>query len=734
MATRKPKAVTPTEKALQVKPGGGLPMDEESVRARHDRRKGWFLGEAARQATNRALMAKCERFYDGEQWKFEDAQELRARGQEPIVYNEVKPTIDWLLGTERRTRVDFVVIAEDDSEEASEDARLKTKLLKYLDDTNRATFERSQAAEDAWKAGIGWIEVGLRGDKNGPPIYIGAESWRNIIYDSLGSNRRDMSDGRFKFRIKVVDLDVALAIFPEKEKELRECVQTGDDLSIFREWLGGTGLITGLDAFATSKNEELDFLTANPVDMFNARERVLLLECWSREPVRNTEPNEFGIADPVTFKMYCSVMTEKDTLIEAPSPFRHDRDPFIPVWAYRNRRTGLPYSPILQLMGPQEALNHRMSRALFEGASNQVEIESGAVDPEVMTFEEIRAELNDPNGMAIYADGALAAGKVRTRESKMEARFQLELAARDIQALRQMSGVSGENRGLDTNSQSGRAVLAKQDQGSLLTTELFDSLLFARQMEGEMVLSLAEQFLTQPMTVRTQDDKSGYAYSKINQWDAASGQWVNDITARRAHFVVGEQAWKQTFAEAAFQSLMDVMTQLAAAAPQVVLAMLDVVFEIHPNLPRKSLVLERIRSVTGQAPADGKLSPEQQQAKVEQQAKAKAEYEAQMAAMQAEIKEKQAKGEKLDAETMATRLQALRDAAEAAQVLAAMPQATPVADQLLRSAGFQDMDAPQVLQTPAAPAAMAQPAQPAQPDLVPNPMPTQDQQGQAIPV
>jgi len=334
-----------------------------------------------------------------------------------------------------------------------------------------------------------------------------------------------------------------------------------------------------------------------------------------------------------------------------------------------------------------------------------------------MDLDELRDEYNDPNGMPILRKGALSSGKVRLRESKMEARFQLELAARDIQALRQSSGVSGENRGLDTNSQSGRAVLAKQEQGSLLTAELFDNLLFARQMEGEMVLSLAEQFITQPMTVRTPDDKAGYQFSKINQWDPESGQWINDITARRAHFVVGEQAWKQAFAESAFQSLMEVMTQLAAAAPQVVLAMLDVVFEMHPNLPRKNLVLERIRSVTGQTPPDGKLSPEQQQAQAEQAAKAKAEYEAQMAALMADIKEKQAKGEKLDAEAMATRLQALRDSAEAAQILAAMPAATPIADELLRSAGFKDQAAPQVLpngmQQQAAPIEPAAPVPPA---------------------
>jgi hypothetical protein len=711
----KAKTLTPTERSLEVRPNGGMRMDAESVRARHDRRKAWFLAEASRQAVNRALMAKCESYYDGVQYTYEDAEILRQRGQNPVVYNEIKPTIDWLIGTERRARVDFVVIAEEEGDEASEDARLKTKLLKYLDDTNRSSFERSYAAEDAFKAGLGWLEVGLRGDKNGPPIYVGAESWRNILHDSLAS-KRDLSDARYLFRIKVVDLDIALAIFPDKEEELRSCVQTGDDVAVFREWLGGSGLITGLDAFGLAKDDELDYLTPKPVDLFNARERVLLLECWSREPVRNTEANAHGISDPVTMKMFCSVMTEKDTMIEAASPFKHDKFSFIPLWAYRNRRTGLPYGPIMQLMGPQEALNHRMSRALYEASSNQIKIEEGAVDPDVMDMDEIRAELNDPNGMAVFAKGALSGQKVQERANIQEARAHLELAQHDIQTIRQSSGVNGDSRGLDTNSISGKAVLAKQDQGSLLTAELFDNLLFARQMEGEMVLSLSEQFITEKMTVHNQGDKGGYEHSTMNDWDAENGMWINDITKRRARFVVGEQAWKQAFAESAFESLMLVLTQLASAAPQVVVAMLDVVFEMHPNLPKKALILERIRSVNGQSSADGKMTPEQEQAKQQQAQQAKAQFDLQMAQMQAQVKEAQARGEKLDAEAMAKRLESLHMAAQGAQLLAMAPQAAPIADELLRSAGFKDAGAQAGVIDPAAMPAM--PEQQAMPPMV----------------
>lgn len=697
-----------------------LDKSPAAVQERHDKRRGWFLAEASRQSANRAMMAKSEAFYDGNQYEFEDAEELRARGQPVVVYNEVKPTIDWLIGTERKTRVDFLVVADDEGEAADNDASLKTKLLKYLDETNRAAFERSYAAEDAFKAGIGWIEVGLRGDKSGAPVYIGAESWRNVLWDSMAT-KRDLSDARYLFRIKVVDLDVAIALFPDKKDKLEACAQNGDDAEILRNWLG-TGLIAGLDAFS-STDDKLDYLTAKPVDMFNTRERVLLLECWSREPFHNKEPGPFGIADPMTWRIMCSIMTEKDTLIEAWSPFKHDRFPFIPYWAYRNKRTGLPYSPICQLMGPQEALNHRMSRSLYEASANQLLMEEDAFNPEVMDIDEIRAELDDPHGTAVFARGALAGGKVRDRDNNQSAQFQLNLAQNDQAAIRQMSGVAPDNRGLDSNVTSGKAVLAKQEQGSLLTMELFDNLLFARQMEGEMALSLSEQFITQPMTVRTSGDAGRQEHTRIND-PQPDGSYANDITQRQAHFTVGEQAWKQSFAEAAFEQLMQVMTQLASAAPQIVINLLDVIFEMHPNLPRKQAILKRIRAVNGQADESGKMTPEQQAEMQQKQQMAQAQFEAQMAQLQAQIREAQAKGEKLEADAMAKRLEGLYLSAQAAQVLMTAPGITPVADELLKSVGFKDMNGPGVID-PAAMPAMQPPA--AQPDPMQEPIPDMQQ-------
>jgi hypothetical protein len=81
--------------------------------------------------------------------------------------------------------------------------------------------------------------------------------------------------------------------------------------------------------------------------------------------------------------------------------------------------------------------------------------------------------------------------------------------------------------------------------------------------------------------------------------------------------------------------------------------------------------------------------------------------------MDAAIKEAVAKGEKLEAEGMAKRLESLYMAAQAAQVLTMAPQIAPVADELAKSVGFKDMNGQGALNGPV-------PIQQAQP--VPAPM------------
>ena len=84
-------------------------LDSSESIALHKRMMVWFDQESARQAANRYQMALDEDYYDNLQWDDDDARVLMERGQAPVVYNEIKNGIDWMIGTERRSRIDFKI-------------------------------------------------------------------------------------------------------------------------------------------------------------------------------------------------------------------------------------------------------------------------------------------------------------------------------------------------------------------------------------------------------------------------------------------------------------------------------------------------------------------------------------------------------------------------------------------------------------------------------------------------
>jgi len=86
------------------------PLDDEASQDTLRQLLSWYYLEKERQALNRLEMAMNADFYDNLQWSPEDGQILKDRGQMPLVFNEVAPMVDWLIGTQRRTAVDWRVL------------------------------------------------------------------------------------------------------------------------------------------------------------------------------------------------------------------------------------------------------------------------------------------------------------------------------------------------------------------------------------------------------------------------------------------------------------------------------------------------------------------------------------------------------------------------------------------------------------------------------------------------
>lgn len=198
-------------------------LDSEAMTSRHRANMGHFFNELEIQSENRKRRAEYEAFYDGYgQWAEEDKAILRSRGQVPLVFNVTATSINWLLGTERRGRTDFRLLAR--REEGIKAAEKKTAIMKYLSDVNRSEFAISKAFRDSTITGLGWLESGVQDADNREPIYDRHESWRNIIHDSR-SVEDDYSDGRYLFRVRWTDVDTACALLAACSANMGDCLQ-----------------------------------------------------------------------------------------------------------------------------------------------------------------------------------------------------------------------------------------------------------------------------------------------------------------------------------------------------------------------------------------------------------------------------------------------------------------------------------------------------------------------------
>ena len=241
----------------------------------------WYVITREAHADNRIEMREDHDFYDHIQWTEEDRAILTKRNQAPLVYNKIKPACDWLIGSERRSRVDHNVLPR--TEDDVKDAGHKKALLKYISDTSREPFERSRAFEDAVKGGVGWLEEGVRGDDDEEPIFVRYAHWPNMLWDAQ-SRRLDMDDCRFMFRSMWLDIDVAVELFPDHKRDLVQQAhqnifpnsETPDEDSAL------PALFQQVDHFGRSRyRTNYTGLVDAPR---NARRRVRVIECWHKVP------------------------------------------------------------------------------------------------------------------------------------------------------------------------------------------------------------------------------------------------------------------------------------------------------------------------------------------------------------------------------------------------------------------------------------------------------------------
>jgi hypothetical protein len=425
----------------------------------------WFI--AAEEASQEAR-EKSERdrdYYDGKQLTDTELQELDRRGQPAIIINRVKRKIDYLLGHERATRTDPRAYPRTQTGQGAAEA--VTDALRYVCDSERFDVKRSSTWENMLVEGHGGVEVGARKNARGeiePTIHH--VPWDRIFYDPH-SRMLDFSDARY----------LGIVIWKDKEE-------------VEEDFPDKAALVSAtLDAVPSKTYDD------KPTWADGKRKRVRVVQMYYKKK---------GV--------WYLCFFVKAGFLRDPKPVEYldeDGEPECPLLlqsAYIDRDNAR-YGVVREMIGPQDEVNKRRSKALHLISVRQTVSEIGAVE----NVADAKRELAKPDGHIVVAPG-MRFELLDTSDMAISQFNLLKEAKDEIDLL----GPNASMMGKDDKAPSGRAILAQQQGGTIELGPLSDAL---RQWQWRVYRCLwhrIKQYWQAEKWIRVTDDESNLKWVGLN--------------------------------------------------------------------------------------------------------------------------------------------------------------------------------------------------------------------------
>lgn len=621
---------------------------------------------------------ECD-YYDSNQYTANELSEMRAKGLPPIVVNLIGPSIDMVLGFEAKTRSDWTVKPEDES--YSNEAAALTVKLKEFERLSGADRACSDAYAGQIKAGLGWVEVGMRRmDPFGYKFRCTAIHRREIWWDWLDEDP-GLEHARYLVRRKWYDVDVASSFFPQYGDLFNHAVShwAHFDPSIYDE-----GPPMYMD-----QSIERQFAFADEEWRNSLRRRVCMYEVWYRTFKRgfvlrgnNGQVYEYqannpthqaaiiaGIAQPeavIIPKMRLSWWLGPHRLADMPSPYPHSHFPYVPFWGFREDRTGVPYGMIRRMKPLQDEVNARRAKMLWQLSARRVIADDDAVLDHGKALREVSRpdawiKLNPSRkNKSTGVDGVI---KIEDHTGLTAQQF--DVYADSKQTLQDAGGIYQQQLGKKDVADSGIAISQLIEQGTTTLAEINDNFRFARTRVGEIGLSLVKADMAgkkMSVTVERRSVKRRVTFNKPAQDEDGREFLENDVTRMNMRVALDDVPQTPTARAQQFMQLTDMVKSLPE---NIQAAVIDLVIKAS-DLPQKEEMIQRVRQALGIQDTDPELMTPEEQEQFAQAMANKAKLDAiQQKLMELEAAVQQSTADKNKADTALKKAQTAKTLVEA---------------------------------------------------------------------
>lgn len=565
-------------------------------------------------------------YVDGKMLSWEDEARLRARNQPDTTIPKALTSRELVMGIYDTTKMDPYLSARGDWSLAAQSVEALNDANYAVSDCNRSERHLRRCFSDMLTGGLSWVRTGLNPDPTQEEVYEGWVDFRDVVADPLW-READYSDARYLFHGTWYDVDEAVCRWPAHRRIFESA--TGNSATLQVDNMGpfltadNMGDYPGMTDYGSPGNS----YGWRSHEWTNRKDGLVLVhEVWYYQDdvarfLKNVETGEvleiprldsqltadqkYAIGAAVSVSQgrvrvvvgpikRCrrALICGPYILEDGPSPYDHNRIPYVPFQGYRDYRSGVPYGLVRPMRKPLDAFNRAFIKLLHTLATRQVLMEKGSGDVGL-----IRKQISDPSAVLVFNNGALQHNRVRIENNLASAEMHLAVMKTVDGLMGDMSG-GLELRGQQTNADSGRAIALRQQQGNLTLSTFFENFAEAKRMLVEQRVSLIRQAWTFSKWVRVTNAKSDQPLTRLINAPGVDGGITNDIHRFRIDVVYDRTAAAASARRAFADKLMDLFQRMP---PFMMAEYMPLVVDLY-DLPRKhdiNVINERIMQKYG---------------------------------------------------------------------------------------------------------------------------------------
>ncbi|MDY0036722.1 MAG: hypothetical protein RBS05_12505 [Zoogloea oleivorans] len=666
----------------------------EDIARRNNERFRYGIDRGHRDYTR--LAGRLEGFYlgsdrDGEgnivcggQWSEEDLAILQEQGRPAYEFNEIGPAVRSALGYQISNRMD-IAFRPRGGDATKELAETRTKVANQIADNNRLHWKETEVFSDGLIQQRGYYDVRMSFDDSlFGELSITVLDPMDVIPDP-DAKSYDPSCWQDVIILRWLTLDEIEGLYGKaaaerlkdaahaeigNEGDFGDYDDSGERRAKFGSRLGYSGYWDGryMDGYHPNRYRVIDrqhyIRTTMDVAVTPSGDVRVLVGGETQEVMDKMRADGAVIMKRRMKRVRWTVSTLNDVLLhDAWSPY--DRFTVVPYFPYfrRGRTRGMVDGAI----DPQRVLNKAISQHIHivnTTANSGWIVEEDSLTN--MTTEELEEEGARTGLVLEVRRNAAPPRKIDPNHVPTGVDRLVDRASATLKEVT----VPDAMRGAQGPETSGIAIQSKQHAAQQQLSVPLDNLARTRNLVAGWIDYAISSFYDSMRVFRItkQDSASGKEVTEevaINQFDPESNRYINDMTAGEYDVVVTEQPIQVTFENSQFTQVLEMRNAGVNIPDQFVIR--------NSNLQDKHEIISALEGMQKPPPDP------------------RAEAEAELAKARAE--KERALASKHSAEAVSSSIEGIYSATQAGATIASQPAVAPLADRLLRSAGFQDRDA-----------------------------------------